>query len=243
MRALTEDRFYGGRLVVRQHRDGYRFSIDAALLAAFVETGPDTRIVDLGCGCGIVAFLLAHREPSCQVVGVEIQAGLAALARDNVALNRLETQVAILEKDVRRLQRSSCGKGDLVVANPPYRSTGSGRINPDGERACARHEILGNLNDFAAAACRLLDPGGRFAAVYPASRGVDLFLALRKAGLEPKRLRLVHSRPGGGARLMLVQAIKGAGPALDVAPPLYIYQASGKYTQEAAAMLVPAPGG
>jgi tRNA1Val (adenine37-N6)-methyltransferase len=242
MRALTEDRFYGGRLVVCQHRDGYRFSIDAALLAAFVRTAPEARVVDLGCGCGIVALLMAFLEPSCRVVGVEIQPGLATLAKTNVARNRLEGRITILEKDLRQLQRRHCGPVDLVVANPPFRPAGSGRINPDEERAGARHEILGTLADFVSAGRRLLNPGGSLMLIYPASRGVDLILTLRKAGLEPKYLRLVHTRPGSGARLILVRALKGAGPALEVGPPLFVYQAPGQYGQEVAAMLDPSSG-
>ena len=158
MRDLSEDYFYGGRLVVRQHRDGYRFSIDAALLAGFADAGADARVVDLGCGCGIIALLMAYRNRSCRVVGVEIQPGMVALARDNVASNRMEDRVTILEEDVRQLQRRNHGTVDLVVANPPYRPTGSGRVNPDGERACARHEILGTLDDFVAAGRRFAGP-------------------------------------------------------------------------------------
>ena len=170
---LSEDRFYGGRLVVCQHRNGYRFSIDAALLAAFVEMRPGARVVDLGCGCGIIALLLAYRFPASRVVGVEVQPALAALARDNAVRNGMGERMTVLEKDLRRVQRRHCGgEVDSVVANPPFRPAGSGRVNPDAERACARHEILGTMTDFAAAGRRLLNPGGRFAAVYPDRKSV-----------------------------------------------------------------------
>ena len=235
---LSEDRFYGGRLVVCQHRNGYRFSIDAALLAAFVEMRPGARVVDLGCGCGIIALLLAYRFPASRVVGVEVQPALAALARDNAVRNGMGERMTVLEKDLRRVQRRHCGgEVDSVVANPPFRPAGSGRVNPDAERACARHEILGTMTDFAAAGRRLLNPGGRFAAVYPALRCADLVCTLRQAGLEPKRMRWVHSYSGSGARLVMVQAVKGAGSALAVDPPLVVYQSPGKYTPEAARIL------
>ena len=240
MRALTADTFWGGRLVVQQHRDGYRFSIDAVLLAAYADPRPGQRIVDLGTGSGIIAMLAACRQPSIRVVGVELQPAMAELARRNVRRNQLSDRVDILHQDLRRIGRRHTGSVDLVVANPPFRPPGSGRINPDAERAAARHEILATLADFVAAGRRLLDIGGRFAVIYPAVRGVDLLWALRQGGLEPKRMRSVHSHSGDGARLILVQAVKGAGPALQVDPPLTIYQAPGVFSPEVAAMLAPA---
>jgi tRNA1Val (adenine37-N6)-methyltransferase len=242
MKGLTHDTFFGGRLRVRQHRDGYRFSIDSILLAAFAHLRPRDRILDLGTGCGIIALAAAFSNPSVSVVGVEIQPALAALAKANAADNDLAERVSIVHGDLRRLGRAKIGRIDLVVANPPYRRCGSGRINPDGERAAARHEVLGSLADFIAAGRRLLDIGGRFAAVYPAQRTVDLLWGLRQAGLEPKRLRLVYPHPEAEADRMLLEAVKGAGPGLRVEPPLTVRRtASGPWHPEVAAIFEASP--
>lgn len=240
MKPLTCDAFLGGRLKVRQHRDGYRFSLDSILLAAFARFKPDDRVVDLGTGCGIVALVAAFLYPEVSVVGVEIQPDLAALARDNAADNQLADRVTVIEGDLRRLTRASVGAANHVLANPPYHRPGTGRLNPDDEKAAARHEIFADLGDFIAAGRRLLDCGGRFSAIYPAERSVDLIAALRRAGLEPKRLRLVHPYPAAMAGHVLVEAVRGAGPGLRVEAPLYVREASGgPYHPEVAAMLRP----
>ena len=77
---LTEDTFFNGRIKVLQHREGYRFSIDAVLLAAFSAPGAEDRIVDLGTGCGIIPLILGYRHPAVSITGIEVQPELAALA-------------------------------------------------------------------------------------------------------------------------------------------------------------------
>ena len=73
--------------------------------------------------------------------------------------------------------------------------------------------------------------------VFPASRIADLLAALRAHGMEPKRLRLVHSHPDDPATLALAEGVKGAGVECAVLPPLYVYTGGGVYTPEVEAML------
>lgn len=240
MKPLTCDAFLGGRLKVKQHRNGYRFSLDSVLLADFARFKPGDRLVDLGAGCGIVALMTALLHPGLSAVAVEIQPELAALARANAADNRLADRVMVIEGDLRRLTRAAVGAVSHVLANPPYHRPGTGRVNPDDEKAAARHEILANLEDFIAAARRLLDLGGRFTAIYPAERSVDLICGLRQAGLEPKRLRPVHPHPGAPAGHVLLDAVRGTGPGLSVEAPLHVRESSaGPYSPEVAVMLRP----
>jgi tRNA1Val (adenine37-N6)-methyltransferase len=240
MKTLTCDAFLGGRLKVKQHRNGYRFSLDSVLLTDFARFKPRDRIVDLGAGCGIVALLAALLHPGLSAVAVEIQPDLAALARANATDNQLADRVTVIQGDLSRLTRASVGAANHVLANPPYHRPGTGRLNPDDEKAAARHEIFADLGDFIAAARRLLDLGGRFTAIYPAERSVDLIAGLRQNGLEPKRLCLVHPYPAAMAGHVLVEAVRGAGPGLRVEAPVYVREASGgPYRPEVAAMLRP----
>jgi tRNA1Val (adenine37-N6)-methyltransferase len=115
----------------------------------------------------------------------------------------------------------------------------SGRLNPDPQRAVARHEIKLTLSELIETAARMLRDGGRFAAVYPVERMADMLLEMRRGGLAPGNLRLVHPRENGPAKLFLVEGVKGGKAALEVPPPLILFQADGAYTQEAAAMFLP----
>ncbi|MFP4445221.1 MAG: tRNA1(Val) (adenine(37)-N6)-methyltransferase [Desulfosudaceae bacterium] len=237
---FTEDAFLNGAIRVRQSRDGYRFSIDAVILARHLAPAGPARIVDLGTGCGIIPLLLAGRYPEVTITGVEIQPQLSRLAEENVRRNDLAGRVTIACQDLRSFAAAApAGRADLVTANPPFREASSGRINPNRERALARHEIAVTINDVTAAAARLLRVAGEFAVVYPASRLIDLVAAMRTAGLEPKQLRLAHSRPEEAAKLAIIRGRKNGRPGLNVQPPLFIYQPDGTYTEEAARMFQP----
>ena len=230
----TLDALFEGRLKVLQKKCGYRFSIDAFLLARFAKPFPMDRIIDLGTGCGIIPLILTFRHKVKKVIGVEIQPSLADLARRNVALNRLSARIKIWEKDLKTLEEKN-GRGtfDLVLSNPPYRKVGAGRVNPRLEKAVARHEITATLEDVIRTAGDLLKEKGRLIMIYPASRAADLIEQMRKFHLEPKRLQFVHSHPRDEARLLLLEGLKEGHAQVRVLPPLFLYDSMGKYTPEA----------
>ncbi|MFZ5573489.1 MAG: tRNA1(Val) (adenine(37)-N6)-methyltransferase [Thermodesulfobacteriota bacterium] len=239
--AHATDTFFNGKLTVRQDRDGYRFSIDAILLAGHITPRPGDRIVDLGTGCGILPLILAYRFPQIRIVGLEIQPALAVVARDNVLENRLSDRIEIRCADMRKITAMDFPRPvDMVITNPPYRKSESGRINPDRQRAVARHEIEVTLEDVVDAAVRILRTSGKFIAVYPALRAAELIHAMRASGIEPKKLRTVHSRNGDDAKLVLVEGRKGAGAGLTVSPPLFIYrEEDDAYTEEVNGLFQP----
>jgi tRNA1Val (adenine37-N6)-methyltransferase len=237
---MTQDIILGDRLVLVQPRGGYRFSVDSLLLADFAAVKPGRRVVDLGAGVGVVSLALALKMGQGRVIAVEMQTRLADMARTNVRNNKVGADVEVMEIDWTELTASDVGGPvDHVVSNPPYRRLGSGRINPEDEKAMARHEISGNMDTCSAAAGRILGKGGIFSIIYPAVRLAGLFASLRSAGFEPKRLRNIHSREGEEARLVLVEARPGGGEGMVIEPPLYMYKGNeGRdYTPETAAII------
>ncbi len=227
------DSILGGRLGIIQPKRGYRFSIDALLLAGFVHLQEQDRVIDLGTGCGIIAIILAKQRPEVRVLGVEIQDRLVSIAKRSIQLNGLSDEIEIVKGDI-RFPESFCTPESFSTAvfNPPYRGLHSGRINPDPEKAVARHEILGTLGDFMAAAAYALRPGGHVYVIYPSMRMSHLLAQMRLVRIEPKRLCTVYSHSGASACFVLVDGLKGGGEELDVLPPICIYNRNGKYTRQ-----------
>lgn len=232
------DDLFGGRIRVIQKRGGYRFSVDAILLAHFAlqsRLKRGMRLVDLGTGSAVVPVILAAREPGLRAIGVEIQEAMADRAERTVRLNGMEDRIRIIRADFRDLPRMlDLEQYDRVTCNPPYRPVGSGRINAESERAIARHEFCASIGNAIEAARLLLRSGGRALFIYPAVRTVDLLTRMQAGNLAPKRLRPVYPRPGGAGRLVLVEGAKGGGPGMEILPPLFIYGEGDDYSEEMA---------
>jgi tRNA1Val (adenine37-N6)-methyltransferase len=229
----TCDALFGGQLKLFQSRAGYRFSLDALLLADFVTLKARDKFADLGTGSGVVPLILARREKSISILAVECQDTLAERAQRNVMLNHVVSKIKIVRGDVRQIGTIAQTESfDGVVCNPPYRKPGSGRLSPNDEKQIARHEINGALPDFLRAAALLLRGKGRIALVYGAGRVIDLLAAMRQLKLEPKRLRMVHSFAGAEASLILVEGVKDGRSGIKILPPLIIFRHGKEYSEE-----------
>ena len=125
---------------------------------------------------------------------------------------------------------------DLVISNPPYRRATSGRINPNSQRAIARHEIKTTLSGVVAVAGRMLRTAGRFIMIYSAERLTDLLVQLRSVRIEPKFIRFIHSRQETEAKLILLEGMKAGNPGMKVGAPLVMYNEDGAYSENMNAM-------
>jgi tRNA1Val (adenine37-N6)-methyltransferase len=240
MNSCTTDTFFNGKIRITQDRTGYRFSIDAVLLAYFADPLSGDKVLDLGTGCGIIPLIMAHRVPDLAIYGVEVQTELAGLAVSNVRENRLEDRITVFCTDMKLLRPAvTAGPVDLVVCNPPFRRQGSGRINPDAQRAVARHEIKANLGDIIQTSHRMLRTAGRLVLIYTAGRLTDILSRMRTDGIEPKFIRMIHSRQDTEAALTLIEGVKGGRPDLKIAPPLILYDKKNDYTDEVESMFRP----
>ncbi len=230
----VDDLQYRGLKII-QKKEGFRFGIDAVLLANF--TVPSVKrndsVVDLGTGSGIVAILIAGKSEAGVVKGLEIQPEIAEMASRSVRMNNLEDKVEIMQGDIRKaVEYYGPSSFDVVVTNPPYISKGAGLVNPLDSKAVARHELMCTLEDVIKVSSKLLKPGGLFAMVHRPHRLVDIVCYMRCYGIEPKYLRFVHPSPGKKANLLLIRGMRGGKPELKMMEPLYVYDQNGCYTQE-----------
>jgi tRNA1Val (adenine37-N6)-methyltransferase len=233
MEEQTLDEILNGQLRVFQNKKGYRFSIDSILLSNFIALKPRAHNIELGCGNGIIILALAKRFPQHHFKGLEIQENLALLAQKNIRLNALENRINIVSGDARKISEFFPARSfDNVFFNPPYRKLNSGRVNSHQEKAIAKHEITGSLEDFLRASTYLLKSAGSVFSIYPAKRLAELIYLFRKNGIEPKKMKMVFSDMISDAEFVLMQGRKDAGEELQIEPPLILYDKRRKYTPE-----------
>jgi len=218
----------GSGYLIIQGRKGYRYSLDAVLLAHFASSFPGRSALELGTGNGAASLLLAKRREELRIVGMEIQEVLASQARRSVGINGLECRISVLKADWSDVPSlfPPCSF-DLVFANPPYRSVGTGKVSPRGEVFLAKHIPQGGWEALLRASAWALKAKGMLCLISHASGLVSLMVRLRQAHLEPKSLWLVHSFAGSEAESAVVSAGKEGREGLRVLPPLILYSEKG----------------
>lgn len=237
----TLDTVLGGRLRLRQPRQGHRVGHDAMLLAALAPE--DTRrLVDLGAGVGSAGLAVLMRLPHAQGVLVEIDPALAALAEENAQDNDVSSRCKVITGDVGTLCRPigppipAPAMADLVLTNPPFNARAAHQTSPDRQRAGAHMADAETLATWGLAAYRCLAPGGMLALIL---RPEDLgpLLEMLSGRFGAAHLLPVHPRPDAPAVRLLVRATKGRRTPPVLLPGLILADSAGRPTPEAEAVL------
>lgn len=231
-----------GERVDDLHRNGFQiiqngklfcFGMDAVLLSGFAKVKEQGTALDLGTGTGIIPILLAAKTQGRHFTGLEISPTSADMAARSVLLNDLQERVEIVRGDIKEAgELFAPASFDTVTSNPPYMIGQHGLVNPDLEKAAARHEILCTLEDVVRAAAKLVRPGGSFFLVHRPFRLAEIICTMVKYGLEPKRMQLVYPYVDREPNMVLIEAVRGGKPRMTVEKPLIVYREPGVYMPE-----------
>ncbi len=220
----SDDRFLDGRLRILQPRAGFRAATDSVLLAAAVPARPGQAVLELGCGVGVASLCLSARVPELRLVGVELQALEADLARRNAARNAVALDV--VTADLATLPAPlRARRFDHVIANPPYEPPGSGTAARAGNRERARREVT-PLGQWIDVALRRLKDRGWLTVIVRADRLPDLLAAIGARG-GAIAVRPVAARQGRPAGRVLLRARKGARGPFRLLAPLVLHAGAG----------------
>lgn len=239
---VTDDEFLGGALKIYQSKAGFRSGIDAILLAASVPNrGVKVRVLEAGCGAGVVSLAIAKRCDAAFVEGIEIEPVNAELAKRNVRRNELSDRVSIHFGDlcdpVTKLEISGLKRNsyDYVIANPPFYTEGKTRVSSNPLRLRARRALDNTLEEWVRFMTAMAAPKGVFSMIHCADRLDDLFsvLAGRFGGI---RVLPLYPKANVPANRVLVQGIKGSRAPLKILPGLTLHDATGAYVPEVKAV-------
>lgn len=221
----------GYKIIQNPHK--FCFGMDAVLLSGFAKAKKGERVIDLGTGTGIIPILMEAKTEASHLSGLEIQEESSDMARRSVALNHLNEKIDIIVGDIKNASEIfGKSSAEVVTSNPPYMIDCHGIKNPQEPKAIARHEILCSLDDVVREAAKILCPGGRFYMVHRPFRLADIFRTLDRYHLEPKRMRLVHSFIEKEPVMVLIEAVRGGRPRINIEKPLIIFNSPGVYSEE-----------
>lgn len=222
-------------LKILQKDDVFKFSLDSLLLADFVEITPrNKKLLELGCGLGPVLLYLSLKT-KIELYGIDIQEEVLELTKQSVILNNLESQIHVMNVDIKNVHKHfEPSSFDVVVANPPFfKLNEMNMVNKLESLSLARHEVSINFEEMVDAAKRMLKTHGSFCFIHRANRLEEIIDILLKQRFVIKRLRFVYTKPDNGALMVLIDArYNGKTGSLKVLEPLYIYDDSNNYTKE-----------
>ncbi|MDI2033120.1 class I SAM-dependent methyltransferase [Paenarthrobacter nitroguajacolicus] len=130
---------------------GARLDIGTRYLLTFLDRMPEaSRVVDLGCGTGILATMIARKQPKAQVIATDQSAAAVASARGTALASGLAGRITVLHDDA--MSSLPASSVDLILLNPPFHLGAS-------VHAGAGLKMI-------EAAARVLAPGGELWTVY-----------------------------------------------------------------------------
>lgn len=216
-----------------QKKEGFRFGVDAVLLANFANVKSKHNVIDLCTGTGIVPLIIKGKKKPKSVIGVEIQSDFVEMANRTKKINNFGDDINFIEGDLKDdVLIKSLEKADVITVNPPYKLQNAGIVNPTDKLSIARHEIMCTLEDVIKTSRKLLKDNGRLYMIHRPERLVDIFCLMRKYKIEPKRVRMIHPNSKKAPNIVLVEGQRDGGAFLKWEPALFVYDDEGNYSQE-----------
>ena len=183
---------------------------DGVLVGAWAELpNGKCRVLDVGCGSGLISLMIAQRNTNAEIVGLDIDVDAVAEARFNVEASKYSSQISIINADFLQVA-DTISRFDLIVCNPPFFK--EAQQSHDAQRAIARHDEALPIDLLIKLSSQILTPQGSLALIVPTNRNVDVEFAASLAGLIAIRRTDVVTAPIKPPKRTLWQLSKIAAP-------------------------------
>lgn len=215
------------QFTIEQDMCAMKVGTDGCLIGAWADFAGCQRVLDVGCGSGLIAIMAAQRSDA-HITGVEIDADAARQARSNADNSPWGARIEIVNSDF--LSYITRERFDAIVSNPPFFK--NSLKCPEERRNAARHDTTLPCASMLRHAASLLVEGGTLSVVIPSDMLAEWCDEALFKGLSPRRIARVHTLPHKQAKRVLLELVKGAHPVPDVTD-LILEDRPGEYSKEA----------
>ena len=198
----TTDIFFCKEFQVIQEVNKMKVNTDAMLLGAWSSVKGKNSIIDIGTGTGIIALMLAQRNPVARILGIEIEQGSASEAKRNFEGSVWSENLDIQCQSIQEFSRESNEKYDLLVSNPPFFTGGTLSLNENKNNV--KHTTRLSHGDLLISVSRLMKKGGHFDVILPYIEGERFIELARRYNLFPERITEVRSRVSTSIERLLI---------------------------------------
>ncbi|UCH93326.1 MAG: methyltransferase [Candidatus Aminicenantes bacterium] len=227
---ITRDYFYKKKVIIYQRKKGYRFSVDAPILADFLPALPTQKALEVGTGVGVAALLALYKKKFFLIYGLEIQNSLSELAKLNAEKNNFIENFKVISGDFNKIYRDFPGI-EHIFSNPPFFETRRGRLSPNPEIRDAKTETKLTIKQLLEKSYSILGKKGNLYLVLPFSRFQEVMELAKGIGYFVSRVQEVLSFKHGKPERFLIQLTNYQVSPVTL-PPLIIFKDKGVYTEE-----------
>lgn len=225
---MANDYFKFKQFKVLQRKSAMRVGTDSVLLGAWANVANVINAIDVGTGTGVIALMLAQRNPLMKIDAVELDPDSAAEATDNVTRSPWASSINVVNMAFQDFANQSGKAYELIVSNPPYFN--NSLKSPLAKRTLTRHTESLPYHDLLLGVQHLLAHNGRFCGIFPYSEG-NVFIAQASTfGLYCTHKVSIVTKPGKPTLRILVQLEKERQPVTET--ELTIHNPDGTYTKE-----------
>lgn len=228
---MPHSQFRFKKFTIEQNRCAMKVGTDGVLLGAWADISTCKRILDIGCGSGIISIMAAQRS-NAQIIGVEIDAAAASQAAENAGRSEWKERIEIICNDI--LEYTPEEPFDAIISNPPFFS--NALKSSDCERNLARHDDTLTCSALLARASQLLTSEGTLSVVVPHEAAAKWCDEALFKGLSARRITHVRTLPHKPIKRTLIEFTKKACPVATTEEFL-LEETAGIYSEQARKLL------
>lgn len=211
-----------------------KINTDGVLLGALSAVEHRRRVVDIGTGTGVIAMMLAQRNPQARINAIDVDEGSAALAQANVLNSPFSERIKV--DCIRFQQFIPDGALDLIISNPPFFT--NALQNPDERKSRARHADFAFFEELLSFSGHFLQDGGALEVIVPVELARWLTENCRRSGLSLTYKMEISSFPTSNPFREVLRFEKGNSGLLPQ-DRMYVYEEKGVYSVRYAQLLQP----
>ncbi|MDR2928069.1 MAG: methyltransferase [Cytophagaceae bacterium] len=184
---MSENRFQFKQFAIHQDKAAMKVGTDGVLLGAWTKTDDANRVLDVGTGTGLIALMIAQRNPQSLIDAIDVESSAYLQAKENIALSAWANRIEVHHITFQQFATTACKKFDLVVTNPPFFVNSHKALNK--ARSCARHNDMLPVDAILDGCIAVLNTNGTIAIILPFAQYDDFKArATAKGFFEARRL-------------------------------------------------------
>ena len=198
------------QFAIRQENAAMKVGTDGALLGAWSDVNKANNILDIGTGTAIIAMMVAQRNSTALITGIEIDERALIDANFNVENCPWKDRVTIIQTSLQEFTPAL--KFDSIISNPPFfenslKSNSGGKIK-------ARHTDSLHYSDILNFASNHLTDRGVMHLILPTENAKNCIEIAIEGGFYLKRICKVQPVPHKNAHRLVFELTKVAIPTI-----------------------------